>query len=385
MNKTENKMEFIKRNTCAVTLIQDLESLYTFKQFPVFMGCSKNIESDDLNADMVWMISKSSGLIQLGVLLPLDVLYPESHGAGCVGGLWNKHHKAFADFIHQYNSTAIFEIGGSHGILAKEYCKKEDIQWTILEPNPAPILGSNARFIKGFFDEKFQYSDPFDIVVHSHVFEHIYEPDKFMNHLSGFMDNGKYLIFSIPNMQIMLERKYNNCINFEHTIFLTEPYVEYLLAKHAFRIVQKEYFMDDHSIFYAAVRETSIKPKELPNGLYEKNKKLYQEYVIYHENLISELNNKMHSTRQQIYLFGAHVFAQYLIAFGLDTTRIICILDNDHNKQGKRLYGTSLLVNSPKMLKDVISPIVILKAGVYNEEIKKDILENINPDVTFWE
>jgi hypothetical protein len=206
-----------------------------------------------------------------------------------------------------------------------------------------------------------------------------------MSHLADFMDDGKHLIFSIPNMQIMLERKYNNCINFEHTMFLTEPYVEFLLANHGFRLVKKEYFMDDHSIFYAAIRDKSTERKDLPNDLYEKNKKLYQDYVLYHLNLITELNSKMHSAGQDVYLFGAHVFAQYLLAFGIDTTRIKGLLDNDSNKHGKRLYGTALKVNSPKILKDENSPIVILKAGVYNDEIKKDILENVNPNVIFWE
>ena len=32
---------------------------------------------------------------------------------------------------------------------------------------------------------------------------------------------------------------------------------------------------------------------------------------------------------QSIYLFGAHVFAQCLIEFGLDTSSIVCLLDND--------------------------------------------------------
>ncbi len=378
-------MEFIKRNTCAVTLMQDLEPLYTFKQFPVFMGCSNSIESADLNADMAWMISKSSGLIQLGALLPLNVLYPESHGAGCVGELWNKHHKAFADFIHQYNLTAIFEIGGSHGILSKEYDELGRVPWTILEPNPSPLEGVRARFIKGFFDHSFRFNEYFDAVVHAHVFEHIYEPDEFMSHLSSFIDEGKNLIFSIPNMQVMLERKYTNCINFEHTTFLTEPYVDYLLAKHGFRLIGKEYFMEDHSIFYAVVRDSSVKPLKLPQGLYEKNKKLYQDYVRYHEKLITELNQKIRASEQPVYLFGAHVFVQYLIAFGLDISRIVCLLDNDPNKQGKRLYGTSLLVSSPKILKDVKLPVVILKAGVYNNEIKEDIVSNINRNAKFWE
>lgn len=378
-------MELIDRSRCAITQKQDLEHLYTFNNFPVFMGCTEKPQSHDLKADMAWSISKGSGLIQLKSLLPLDILYPQSHGAGCVGALWNEHHKSFAQFMHQFKLSAIFEIGGSHGILAKEFDPAGNVPWTILEPNPSPIVDTKANFIKGFFDENFRFDGPFDAVVHSHVFEHIYEPDKFMQNLSRFIDNGEYLIFSIPNMQIMLERKYTNCINFEHTVFLTEPHVEYLLAKHGFGIITKEYFKKDHSIFYAVVRDSSVQPIDLPEGLYEKNKKLYLEYLLYHENLILELNTNIYSTRQPIYLFGAHVFSQTLISFGLNTSFIVSLLDNDPHKHGKRLYGTSLFVNSPKILKDIHSPVVILKAGVYSDEIKDDILGSINNNVKFWE
>ena len=82
-------------------------------------------------------------------------------------------------------------------------------------------------------------------------------------------------------------------------------------------------------------------------------------------------------------MFGAHVFAQYLIELGLDTSRIVCLLDNDINKQGKRLYGTNMMVKSPKVLADVKNPIIILKAGVYDDEVKRDILENINKNEKF--
>lgn len=378
-------MNLIERSCCAITGKADLEPLYHFDNFPVFMGCLNQTIEDDIKANMCWWISKKAGSIQLKKLIPLNDLYPESHGAGCVGALWDRHHEAFATFLNEFNPESVFEIGGAHGILAQKYKKIAEIPWTILEPNPEPVNGCDARFIKGFFDDSFSYADPFDTVVHSHVFEHIYEPDKFMYHLSEFFGEGKNLIFSLPNLFVMLERKYTNCINFEHTVFLTEPYVEFLLAKHGFRLLRKEYFLDDHSIFYASVRDKSMKPIELPAGLYQKNKKLYLDYVQYHEILIEKINAKIKEISQPVYLFGAHVFAQYLIAFGLDTSRICCLLDNDTNKQGKRLYGTSLTVNSPKVLSDIDSPTVILKAGVYNNEIKKDILENINKRTTFLE
>lgn len=378
-------MKIMERNLCAISGKADLEPLYDFPDFPVFMGCLDQPEEFDLKHDMSWWISRGSGLIQLKKLLPLDVLYPESHGAGAVGTLWDKHHKAFAKFVSKTSPSSILEIGGAHGILEREYHKFGEIPWTILEPNPSPVEGCRARFIKGFFDENFSYLGNFDAVVHSHVFEHIYKPDDFMRCLSGFMAEGKKLVFSLPNMQVMLERKYTNCINFEHTVFLTEPYVEFLLAHHGFQLLEKEYFMDDHSIFYTAVRNNKVEPTSLPQDMYEKNKRLYIDYIGYHKELIWNLNQRMSQITQPIYLFGAHVFAQYLIEMGLKTEKIVCLLDNDVKKQGRRLCGTKLKVNSPKVLAGINAPIVILKAGVYNGEIKKDILENINESTMFFE
>lgn len=379
-------MKTLKRS---VDVIQKtpMENLGGLESFPVYMGCVSGSSAADLRADMLWEISPQNGLLQLKNLIPLEILYPENH-AGAIGDTWMKHHIAFADFIRKYSPTSILEIGGAHGILSKIYqAESAGVDWTILEPNPIPVEGVKAKIISGFFDDQFELDEPVDAVVHSHVFEHVYDPQSFVKHISGFLPEGKHLIFSLPNMEEMLKRKYTNCINFEHTVFLTEPYIEYLLHQHGFRVIEREYFLDDHSIFYACVRDMSVQPTELDSGLYEKNKKIYLDYVTYHENLIQNLNAKIADLKddQKLYLFGAHVFAQYLIGFGLDTSRIECLLDNDPNKQGKRLYGTNLKVASPKILADVDNPVIILKAGVYNDEIKKDIVENINKKTLFFE
>lgn len=378
-------MQTINRNHSVFSGEDDLEPLHCFKKFPIFMGCVDVPQETDLLADMEWHISRNSGSIQLNPLIPLDILYKESHGAGCVGQLWDLHHQEFAAFISRYKPAAVLEIGGAHGILAAKYQSSHDITWAILEPNPSPTEGCKAEYIKGFFDDHFVLDDRFDTVVHSHVFEHIYEPREFMRQLANSMGLGQRLIFSVPNMQVMLQRKYTNCINFEHTFLLTEQHIEYLLANNGFRVVDKHYFMADHSIFYSAVRDSAVEPRDLPADVYEHNKKLYLDYVAYHEALIRDINSRILSTDNPVYLFGAHVFAQYLLAFGLDSSKIICLLDNDVKKHGKRLYGTNLQVQSPKILSNDSNPVIILKAGVYNEEIKRDILENINPGALFFE
>ncbi len=378
-------MQFIERTKDVVTGSDNLEDLHTVSNFPVFMGCVVGDPSEDLTADMSWSISRDSGLIQLKNLLPLDVLYQSQTTTSAIGVTWMTHHKEFARFIHEYSPTGVLEIGGAHGVLSVEYQVLNDIPWTILEPNPAPVEGCTADFITGFFNNQFNFNGTFNTVVHSHVFEHMYEPSEFMSHLGGFVKYGQHMIFSVPDLKSWLKRNFTNCINFEHTVFLTEPYIEYLLAKHGFSVLEKKYVMDGHSIFYATVRIETVKPIKLEVGLYEENLGIYQDFVNYHEDLISNLNQKISKSKQPLYLFGAHVFAQHLIAMGLSTEKIVCLLDNDKNKQGRRLYGTKLKVASPKVLADVKDPIVILKAGVYNDEIKKDILENINKSTVFFE
>lgn len=373
----------IPRPRCAISGADDLELLHTFRHFPVFMGCTTRPASTDVTADMSWWISRGSGLIQLNPLLPLEVLYPESHGAGSIGALWARHHEAFARFVNAGQPRAVFEIGGSHGILEREYQAFGAVPWTILEPNPDPAPGTRATFIRGFFDAQSCFDGEFDTVVHSHVLEHIYDPVAFMTQLAAFMDEGKTLAFSIPNMQVMLERLYNNCINFEHTLLLTEPYVEHLLARHGFRLECKELFLDDHSIFYRAVRDRAVKATPLGAGLFDVNAELFERYVSVHVELARRLNERIAAADAPVYLFGAHVFAQYMLAFGLDESRLAGILDNDPHKQGKRLYGSSLTVSPPAVLRDAGRPMVILRAGAYNAEIRDAIVSGINPDVVF--
>lgn len=381
------KIKTIQRNKDVINDLDDLEHLYTFSKFPVFMGCTTQPIEDDIAIDMRWEISKNSGIIQLNPLLPLDVLYMDSHGSGNVGSLWLEHHQQFAKFIQKQMPKSILEIGGLHGILSREYKKDNDVEWTILEPNPSPAPGVDVKFIKGFFDDKFNFDVEVDTIIHSHVFEHVYYPNQFISHISNFLKYGQKVIFSIPRLEEMLKRKYNNSLNFEHTVFLTEPYIEYLLSKHGFLKIDKHYFRDDHSIFYAYEKKHDVDIIYPPKGLYKHNKKLYQDYILYHKLLIKDLNTKIDNTNKDglVYLFGAHIFSQYLINFGLNTSRLVCLLDNDPNKQGKRLYGTEIMVNSPAVLREVKNPIVILKAGVYNDEVREDILTNINKNITFLE
>ncbi len=379
-------MNLICRDKCAITGESDLEELYTFKKYPLYMGCTDQDSKEDIFIDMDWVISRNSGLIQLKNLIPLNILYKENHSA-VIGKIWERHHEEFAKFINiNKPNNFIFEIGGAHGVLSVKYDSYSKVNWTILEPNPIPVKECRARYIKGFISEEASIKPENSTIVHSHVLEHIYDPSTFIKMIKEKISIGTKMFFSLPNMEKMLTNYYSNCINFEHTIFITEPYVQFLLDKYGFKLIQKKYYLEDHSIFWYVekVSQYEINPS-ISKDLYQKNIDLFNDYKDYYIQLVGKLNHRIKNINKNIYLFGAHVFSQHLIANGLETTHINSILDNDIKKQGRRLYGTKFIVKSPKILANEVEPCVILKAGVYTQEIKEDILKNINSSTVFLE
>ena len=375
-------MKLIDRNFDVLNNSNQLETLQIIKNFPVFMGTVNHDNKQDLTAEMSWVISKKTGMIQLNKLIPLDILYKNSHESGVIGKLWDDHHSSFCRFIENYKHDQIIEIGGGNGILANKFHKNNPkVKWTIVDPNSKPIKGSKAKYINKFYNENLDIDYRNSTIVHSHTLEHVYEPLKFMDLISKNIKKNR-LIFSVPNIKEMVKRKYTNAINFEHTYFLSEEFTKYFLEYFGFKIEKKEYFLEDHSIFYSATKcKESIKIN-LKN-YYEENKKIFLDFKKHNEKIVKELNNIIDKKNSEIYLFGAHIFSQHLITIGLNTNKIKFILDNDKSKTGKRLYGTNLIVKNPKILKNINNPLIILKAGVYNSEIKKDILININSSAKF--
>ena len=71
-------MEKINRSNCILDNSSPITDLYTFKNFPINMGCTDQDREKDLFADMVWGYS-ANGIVQLKELLPLEVLYSDSH------------------------------------------------------------------------------------------------------------------------------------------------------------------------------------------------------------------------------------------------------------------------------------------------------------------
>jgi hypothetical protein len=370
------KIEFIKRDKCVITGTSDLESLHKLEGFPIFIGCSSQDRKNDQFAVLDWGISKSSGIIQLTKLLPTDLIYAEYHSEA-VGGIWEKHHEKFSEYLLRFANDEIVEMGGSNGKLA-ELClaTNPNISWTIIEPKPDPGYKpkKNIRLRKEFIENSLDILARSNTFVHSHVLEHLYEPLETLKKISSAQNIGHRMIFSIPNLYRYLENKFSNAINFEHTYFLTEEVADFFLGQLGYEIEDKEYFLE-HSIFYSAVKKENMNPPVYPADLYFKYKNLYFAMIDHYLEESKKKQSLIEQNQGTVYLFGAHIFSQFLLYMGIDEKNISGILDNSPDKKGKRLYGTGLKVFSPSIISDMEDVMVIVKAGQYQEEVEAQLLD----------
>ena len=363
-----------------------LEHLHTFRNMPVSNGCTTNSKSDDIVMDQIWDICKNTGLVQLRELAPLDLVYKFPHNDG-VGNTWENHDMELCNFIDEMNLKKVFEIGAGNGRLGKLYLSKNTTNhWTALEPNHSydEIVMPNLVHLREWFDLNYKIDKHYDAIIHSHVLEHSYDPTSFLKSIYEQIDNDTLHIFSIPNLLYFIKKKFTNGLNFEHTVFLTEKIVDNILNTVGFEIVKKHYYHEFPCIFYVTKKS---EPKEVTysKSIYQENKKVFLDYVDGQFEDIKKLNDKISKFDGEIFLFGGHIWAHYLIFNGLRVDKISCLLDNSKMKQGKRLYGTSLKVKSPKILKGRENVAVIVKAAQHSREIKDDIYNNINNKVIFWD
>lgn len=344
-----------------------LKPFFTFKRFPIISSCVTTEREDDKFADMNWGVT-DAGTVALIDLLEPDLIYSDYHTTGIVGETWNKHHTKFKNQITSPSMGRVLEIGGSSGSLFSTF--EQPVDWTIIEPNSSATPPQGAKFINGYF-ETHQFGNKFDVIVHSHCFEHSYNPIAFLTKVNELLVDGGAHHIAIPNSKYWLQNCFTNTLSFEHTFYCDYDILVYLLNKTGFTV--ESCVIEPHSIFVKAIKQAT--PATMPDFTYIRD--LFQTYT---DTLQADTKSLIDTIGDsKFYLFGAHIFAQILINLGLPEKQIVCILDNDPNKQGKRLYGTGLYVNSPSVVGD--NDIVVVRAGSYTDEIKKS-LSQMNPTVT---
>ena len=367
------------RNKCAICN-NKLNHIYKLQNVPLSVSCTENPVLN--NDEMSYSICDICSTIQLDKLIPLNILYNESHNFISVGNIWIKYFILFVEKIQPIIiDKIVMEVGCPSGKIAN-LCKNYK-KWYAIEPNinTSYYKDKTTIFINKYFDEDItnHVKEKIDIIIHSHLFEHIYEPNIFLRECYKLLNKEGEMFFGVPNMQFIADNSIAPFFGvfFEHTIFYNKENIIYLLQINNFELINI-YVYENHSIFFHVKKLQHINTEIITvpriNNLcnFNINIKIYNEFIVNSIKKLMLIKNK------KIYIFGASYYTQILLSIGFSNIKITGILDNCIEKHNKYLYGYNLLINSPKILEKE-DCVIILKNGIYCDEIYSQIMI-INPN-----
>jgi hypothetical protein len=369
------------RTACAVCDGPELVSELELPGVPVHMGCTDQPPEDDAFADQRWATCARCGCVQLAALAPLQLVYQAQHNAA-IGGVWGRHHAAFADFVAGFGPRRVVEVGGSTGALARAYVAEHDVaSWTVVEPNPTFTPAPPIHLIAAYVEEVGAVVAEADAIVHSHLLEHLYRPRAFLAGLRAEAGTDAIMMASVPDLVSLLNQSGANALNFEHTYFFDRALLVWMLRDAGFGVEEPSRF-ERHSLFVAAGPDaepgTAGPPPAAGAGA-----RAFTRFVAAARADAAVLARRAAAHDGPVYLFGAHVFSQFLLGCGFPAAHATAVLDNDPAKRGLRLYGTPLTVVAPEQIAGARDVAVIVRATHYTAEISAQ-LRALVPGVELW-
>lgn len=218
----------------------------------------------------------------------------------------------------------------------------------------------------------------FDLVIFSHVFEHLLNPDVIADQLHEILTDNGIVYIEVPNLQ---KPEAPKCyFSFEHVNYFTPTSLTNLMTRNGFEVDLLELFDNGPQIspYYPVIASTwkkSTKKVEIINNfdeavlIIDQFQQQADELIKKIQSIIDKVFNETQSERIALWGGGIHT-SQLLGETSLGQHRIGCIFDNDPKKYGIKLHDTTIVKfdGDVEKLKKSIDAIII------SSEASEDII-----------
>jgi 2-polyprenyl-3-methyl-5-hydroxy-6-metoxy-1,4-benzoquinol methylase len=206
----------------------------------------------------------------------------------------------------------------------------------------------NVTVFKGFFSpELLSQEKPFDLIILSHVLEHLTLPRHVLQELRNILSDDGLIYIEVPNT--IKPNNTHSYFGFEHVNYFTPTSLANLSHAAGFEVDWLDTFDNGRHIhpFYPVISAT-IKKTEKKFPLQVDRKEILEvidNYKRQDKELIEKLNSKIYSILEstdkgRLALWGAGIHTSHLLhETMLDATDICCIYDNNPKKSGGQLKG----------------------------------------------
>ena len=358
--------------------------------YPLIPNCvgPEQPRSADVTAPFTIATCDDCGLIFVQDFINPELLYKAFHN-DAVGALWEEHYGAFAALIAAHwdsrpkgIDSRLAEVGAGQGKLARHLLRLCGGALEVIDPQyTGPAEGVVVHPHLFGVDATAGLDGKLDGLVSSHTLEHFVDFSDYFAAARRVLKPGGLLFTSVPNQEYGFAKAHGSMLSFEHPSACTNLHWVGLHSRFGFAVREVRLF-HEHSIMIACemlaapVAPFVVDARGITHALvrdYSRAVELRTQSILAAAD--SEKTN---------WLFGAHNNAQVIFMYGgaLMETLFEGLLDNSPLKQGKRLYGTGLIVRKPS---DVLGPSappsapgakplrIFVNIGMYNAEVCRQL------------
>jgi hypothetical protein len=349
------EIKIYKRDFCVLCNNSKLNDIKTIN-IPLYI-----IDNPDNKSwDMKYGYCETCYSVQLKTLLDPNILYDKNYIQPVSESYnWVQHNMSFVNFI--INSVNInkplIEIGSSSFVLGKhliEYYKDYTVFDYSLEQAEKK---DRVKYIEGNC-ENYNFPENSNVIM-SHVFEHLYDPKKFIENCKK--NNVENIIISIPNMNDLSNLNIFN----QHTFLYSDDDIEYIFKINHYKLLNKSFFNTNDKSFPCLFFHFQLsKEKKEPIIL----RKIIENRHLYTCNLL-----KSFKVPEKTFIATAGMQSLTIYNSIENNENIIGIIDYNIKLQNNKYGNTDFLIQPYEYLKNYSSEYSILVFGYR----KPDIINNI--------
>lgn len=208
-----------------------------------------------------------------------------------------------------------------------------------------------------------------DVVIARHVLEHAIDTQGFLSSIWNMIKSGGYIVFEVPDCTKQLKHNDYSMPWEEHILYFVPEtlkssfgYTQYDLVQYLHypyktedaqvAIVRKPYSSQLEENRQTNLTDQFLAAKEYAYS-YENHKKIIRSY----------LNDYVKNAGKIVFYGAGHLSVMLIKSLNIENF-IECIIDDEENKQGLYLPGTSLLIKSSEILNNGFISLCILSLSV---------------------
>ena len=312
-------------------------------------------QGDNPEYEYLYINCNHCGFIKIGNIFSQEV-YQKYYSTTCsqdgyAANYYLKRYEGVKSFITQhidsYPKNLVVEVGANNCVNLNIFSECENL--VAIEPSQAakayaakhyPHINFFSMSLEGAFEKLGQYKNKAELVLCSHVLEHIEQPDVFMLQLDSFVAPEGYLYLEVPSLEAPRQYIPTSHLSFIHINHFSEHTLSLLCTRMGYEPVKiASCNLDDG---WAVIRGLfkKVSASKLSNAYFQS---YYKKYTHAAQSAAKKIEKSVSSSKQVV-IWGASLDLWDIVRY-LPTSVFekVILVDGNLGKQASNIKGKPIL------------------------------------------